>query len=160
MLSPNGFCRLAPQASPAFCFFHRNDPVKCVINRVIAGATTEISLETKGKILLLLFRKARRRHEHARRAKAALVRLGTEKRLLHRMKLAVVRQPLKRGDFAAFASKSGHETTMNRFAIEPDRAGTAIARVASFLHVKPSEVPKECSQTLAGPRFSAKCLFR
>ena len=68
--------------------FHGNDAADRILDRVIAGATTEVSLEMEGKILLFLFRKACRRHDHARRAKAALERLGVEKRLLHRMELA------------------------------------------------------------------------
>ena len=72
-------------------------------------------------------------------AEAALERLGVEKRLLHRMELAVAGKPLERGDLAALGPECGNEATVDRLAVEPDRAGAAIAGVAPFFHAKPAE---------------------
>src|SRR6266513_1618446 len=130
---------------PGFVFFDRNDAVKCVIDRMIPCATAEISLKSKSEIFLLFFRKTGGRHEHTRRAKAALICLSTEKCFLHRVELAVLRQTAKSGDFAAFCSKSGNEAAMNWFAIDPHRACSAVAGVTSFFHFKPGEIAKECS---------------
>ena len=82
-------------------------------------------------------------HDHARGAKAALERLGVEKRLLHRMEFAVAGQPLERGDLAALGPEGGNEATVDRLAIEPDRAGAAIAGVTPFFHAKPAEARAE-----------------
>ena len=70
-----------------------SDAADRVLDRVVAGAATEVPLEVEGEVLLRLLGEARRGHDHARGAKAALERLGVEKRLLHRMELAVVASP-------------------------------------------------------------------
>src|SRR5262249_53533194 len=69
--------------------FHGRDTADRIFDRVITGATTEVSLEREGKVLLGVLREARRRHDHPRRAKAALECLSVEKRLLHRMEFSV-----------------------------------------------------------------------
>ena len=56
-----------------------------------------------------------------------------EKRLLHRMQRAVLRQPLDRGDRAALGAECRHEAAVHRHAVEPDRAGAAIAGIAALL---------------------------
>ena len=134
-------------------FFHRGDAANRVLDRVIAGATAEVSLEIEGQVLLRLLGEARRRHDHARGAKAALERLGIEKRLLHRMELAVGGQPLERGDLAVLGPERGNQATVDRLAVEPDRARAAIAGVTPFLHAKPAQAPQKGSQALAGTRF-------
>ena len=78
-------------------------------------------------------------HDHAGGAEAALERLGVEKRLLHRMQFAVAGEPLERGDLAALGAEGGNEATVDRLAVEPDRARAAIAGVTPFLHSKPAE---------------------
>src|SRR5205823_417554 len=77
------------------------DAADRVLDRVIAGATTEVPLEVEGEILLRVLGEARRSHDHPRGAEAALERLGVEKRLLHRMEPAVTGEPPERGDLAA-----------------------------------------------------------
>src|SRR5438270_7971627 len=88
----------------------RSDAADRILDRVIAGATTEVSLEMEGKILLRVLGEARRRHDHPRGAKAALERLGVEKRLLHRMEFVVAGKPPERRDLAALGPECGNET--------------------------------------------------
>lgn len=123
---------------------------------MIPGATTKIPLQAKRKIFLLLVRQARGSHEHARCAKPTLICLSTEKCLLHRVKFCVAREALESSDIAAFRPKSWNKTAMDRFAVEPHRAGSAVARITPFLDVKPSEFAKECPQALARSRLGAK----
>src|SRR5438270_5691441 len=87
----------------------RSDAADRIYDRVIADATTEVSLEMEGKILLRVLGEARRGHDHPRRAKAALERLGIQERLLHRMEFAVAGKPLERGYLAALGPECGHE---------------------------------------------------
>jgi glycine cleavage system regulatory protein len=47
---------------------------------------------------------------------------------------------------------------MHGFAIEPDSACPAIARIAAFFDTKPAEIANESSQTLSRTRFSAERL--
>ena len=56
------------------------------------------------------------------------------------MKFPVACEALQSGNFAAFRPKSRNKTTMDRFAIEPHRASSTIARVAPLFDVKPSEI--------------------
>jgi hypothetical protein len=125
---------------------------------VIPGATAEVSLEVEGDVFLLFFRKACGGHDHSSGAKATLIRLSVEKRLLHRMECPVVSEPLHGGDFAPFRSKSGNKTAMHGLAVEPDSACPAIASIAAFFDTKPAEIAKESSQTLSRTRFSAERL--
>ncbi len=107
----------------------------------------------EGKILLCILGEARRRHDHPGGAKAALERLGVEKRLLHRMELAALGEPLERGDLAALGPECGNEATVDGLAIEPDRACAAIAGVTSFFHSEPAQAAQKGSQALAGTRL-------
>src|SRR5262245_20824233 len=81
--------------------FDRPDAPDRILDRVITGATTEVSLEMEGEVLLRLVGEARRGHDHSRGAEAALERLGVEERMLDRMEFAVAREPLERGDLTA-----------------------------------------------------------
>ena len=107
----------------------------------------------KGRSFLASSERLADGHDHPRGAKAALERLGVEKRLLHRMELAVAGEPLKRGDLAALGPESGNQATVDRLAIEPDRARPAIAGVTPFFHSKPAQAPQKGSQALAGTRL-------
>ena len=155
--SARGLARLAPHAWPARSASTEAMPRIASSIAVIAGATAEVPLEMEGQILLRVLGEARRRHDHPGGAKAALERLGVEKRLLHRVEFAVAGKPLKRGDLAALGPECGNEATVDRLAIEPDRAGAAIPGVTPFLHAEPAEAPQQCSQALAGTRFGLEC---
>src|SRR5262245_34241161 len=118
---------------------HGSDATDRILDRVIAGAATEVALEVEGKILLRVRGEARRRHDHARGAKAELERLGVEKRLLQRVEFAVAGEPLEGSDLTPLGTEGGDETAVDRFAIEPDRAGTAIPGVTPFFHSQPAK---------------------
>ena len=130
-----------------------SDTADRILDRMIAGTSTEVPLEMEGKILLRLLGEARRRHDHPRGAEAALECLGVEKRLLHRMQFAVAGETLERGDLAALGPECRNEATVDRLAIEPDRAGTAIPGVTPFFHSEPAKTAQKGSQALAGTRF-------
>ena len=51
------------------------------------------------------------------------------------------------------ARNAGIEATVDRLAIEPDRARTAIPGVTPFFHSKPAKAAQKGSQALAGTRF-------
>ena len=57
------------------------------------------------------------------------------------------------------ARKAGYQAGMHRRAVEPDRAGAAIARVAALLDAEDAAVAQECAQALAG-RGSARTSCR
>jgi len=135
---------------------HRANAVQRILDRMVSGAPAEIALETEGEILLLLLAEAGGRHDHARRAEAALECLRVQKRLLHRMQFPVAGQSLDRGHLTPLGAVGRHETTVNRLAVEPDRTGAAIPAVAPLLYAKPSEITGEGAQTLAGPRLGRK----
>ena len=62
-------------------------------------------------------------------------------------------QPLERGDLAALGPECGNEATVDRLAVEPDRARAAIPGVTPFSHPEPAEAAQKGSQALAGTRF-------
>ncbi len=51
------------------------------------------------------------------------------------------------------ARNAGIEATVDRLAIEPDRARTAIPGITPFFHAKPAKAAQKGSQALAGTRF-------
>ncbi len=69
------------------------------------------------------------------------------------MQLAVFREPLDGGDLAPRGAEGGHQAGVERHAVEPDRAGAAIALVAAFLDAEPAELAQEGAQALAGRGF-------
>ncbi len=69
------------------------------------------------------------------------------------MELAVAGKPLERGDLAVLGPECGNEATVDRLAIEPDRAGTAIPGITPFFHSKPAQAAQKGSQALAWTRF-------
>src|SRR5207244_443900 len=158
----NGFAKGALNAGTTgladLIVFDRDDAMKRIVDGVIPSAAAEISLESEEEVFLFLSRKACGGHDHPRGAKATLIRLSVEKRLLHRMECSVVSEPLHGGDFAAFRSKSGNKTAMHGLAVEPDRACPAIAGIAAFFHAKPAVIANESSQTLSRTRFSTERL--
>src|SRR5713101_8662007 len=69
------------------------------------------------------------------------------------MQLAVQSQALNRRDVAAFSAKRRNQTAMNGSAVEPDRAGAAVAGVAAFFDSEPSHLAQESSQALSRARL-------
>ncbi len=100
----------------------------------------------------------RRRHDHAGGAEAALEGLRVEKGLLHGMQLAVLGQALDGGDLAPGGAEGRDEAAMEGHAVEPDRAGAAIALVAALLDAEPAVLAQEGAQALAGRGLGRKLL--
>jgi hypothetical protein len=125
---------------------------------MVAGAAAEIALQPEWEVFPFLLRKTRGRHDHARRAESTLESLRIEERLLHRVKRTIARESFDGFDLASFGTKRRHEAAVDWFAVEPDRACTAVACIASLFYSEPPEVTDECSQALAGARLGVKRL--
>jgi hypothetical protein len=69
------------------------------------------------------------------------------------VQLAVLGQPLDGRDLEVFGAVGGDETAMDRYTIEPDGAGAAVARVASLFDAEPSQLTQKGAQALTGGRF-------
>jgi hypothetical protein len=79
-----------------------------------------------------------------------------EKGLLHRVQLAGLRQPFDGGDHAPRGAKGRHQAGMHRHAVEPDRTGAAIARIAALLDAEHATLAQKRPQALSGQRFGGK----
>src|SRR4030095_10334903 len=138
--------------------FDVTDTRQCIFDCMIAGASAKIALKTKRQIFLFFFGKPRGCHDHARGAEPALERLRIEERLLHRVKLTVGGEAFDRFNFASFRTKRRHEAAVHRFTVKPDRACTAVPRIAALFYAEPSEIAHECAQALAGSRLGVESL--
>ena len=108
---------------------HRLDDV------VVAGAAAEVALEALAHLGLgrvrVLVEQRDRRHDHARRAEAALQAVVLLERLLHRVQLAVGGQALDGGDLGAVGLDGEHRARLHRLAVEQHGARAARRRVAA-----------------------------
>ena len=131
------------------------DPaVQRVLDRAIARTAAEVALQGMRQIVLVRLECGRGRgHDHAGRTVAALEGLGVVEGLLHRMKRAVLGEPLDGRDPAAFAAEGGHEAGMVGLAVDPHGAGAAVAGVAALLDAEHFKVAQEGAQALAGFRL-------
>src|SRR5277367_4285844 len=125
---------IASKRSPFRRFLDRLDAVNRIVDRAVAGASTEIAFHHPRNVQTIFFAEARNGHDCSRRAKPALKSSRIHERLLDRVQGAVARETFDSGYFAAFRAKSGNETAMHRFAIEPDGTRAAIAGIATLLH--------------------------
>jgi len=125
-----------------------SDPGQRVGNGAISRAPAQVALERMGKIGVLLGSERGRGHDHARGAEAALEGVRVKERLLHGMDRAVRREALDGRDPAAGRTISRHQAGMERHAVEPDRAGAAIAGVTAFLHPEGTALAQERAQAL------------
>ena len=132
-----------------------SDAADRILDRVIAGAATEVSLEVEGQVLFASSERLADGHDHAGGAEAALERLGVEKRLLHRMEFAVAGQPLERGDLGPRPGRRerGNCGPACRRA-RPCRPRSRRRR--SPFSRRTSRGPQEGSQALAGARFGGE----
>ena len=126
------------------------DAVDGIVDAAVAGAPAQVAFEMVREIGLRRIVERAGRQDHAGRAVAALETARVEEVLLHRMELAVLRQPFDRRDLTVRAAKRGHETAMEWFAVDQHRARAAIARVAAFLDAVPAEIAQKGAQALAG----------
>src|SRR3954449_10885042 len=105
---------------------------------VVAGAAAEVALEPVADLLLARVRVALQevggRHDHARRAVAALERVVFPERLLERVQGSVgARHALDRLDLAAVGLDGEDGAALHGLAVEVDRARAAVRRVAAHM---------------------------
>src|SRR5581483_6084134 len=80
------------------------------------------------------------RHHEPGRAEAALDGARLDERLLHRVELAVAREPLDRHDVVPVGLRREHEARADEPAVEEHRAGAALALLAGVLRAGEAEV--------------------
>src|SRR5713226_3163160 len=112
----------------------------------VARAATEVALEALSNLVIGRTRVLRQqiggRHDHPGRAVAALEAMLVPERLLQRMELAVLGHPFDRGQALAFGLDREHGAALHRLAVDEDRAGPALAGVASDMGTrKAGDVP-------------------
>ena len=132
--------------------------VQRIVDRVIAGAAAEITFQHARQVIARRLIERRGGHDHAGGAKAALERLRIEKRLLHGVQLAVLGEALDGGDLAPGGAEGRQQAAMIGHAIEPHRAGAAIALVAAFLDAEPAVIAQEGAQALPRRGLGGKLL--
>ena len=94
-----------------------------------------------------------RRHDHARRAVAALQRAGVDEGLLHRVQATVGSQSLHRGDRGAVGRPEVHGAGPHRRPVEQHGAGAALALAARVLRAGELQVvAQQVQQRRAGRR--------
>src|SRR6185312_10824764 len=103
---------------------------------LVPGAAAQVAVDALADLLLgrrrIVLQQVDRRHDHARRAEAALERVPVVERLLNRMQRAVrPGQALDRGDRAAVGLDREDRAALHGDAVEQDGAGTAVAGVAT-----------------------------
>src|SRR3954470_4310588 len=103
-------------------------PAGGVLDRVddvlVAGAAAQIAGDAFANLLLggggVVGEKADRRHDHARRAVAALEAVLLPEAFLHRMELAVGGEPFDGGDRAAVGLDREHRAGLDAAAVHMD----------------------------------------
>ena len=128
----------APLISRAPCE-HRFDDV------VIARAAADIAFELFADRVLVELRALAvddvdRRHDHARRAEAALQAVIVLERLLHRMQLAALGEPFDRRDVRASQRGREHGAGLDRASVDMDDAGAALRGVAADMRAGQAEI--------------------
>ena len=115
---------------------------------VVAGAAADIALELLAdrvlvEVVALAIDDVDRRHDHARRAEAALQAVMLAERLLHRMQLAALRQALDRRDIGALACEAA--SVVQDFIARPSICTT---QAPHWLVSQPTWVPvrRRCSR--------------
>ena len=126
-----------------------------VRHRAVAGAAAQVALQRRGQVGAPAPVERRRRHDHAGGAEAALEPLRVQEGALHRVQFALgrprrPRQPLDGGDVAAARPERRGDAAVDRLAVDPHRAGPAVAGVAALLDAEPAEVAQKGAQALAG----------
>src|SRR5215813_11173929 len=123
---------------------------------VVAGAAADVAFELMADGLLielvaLAVHDVDRRHDHARRAVAALQPMMLAERFLHRMQRPVLlRQPLDGGDVGALDLPREHGARLHRLAVDMHDAGTALRGVATHMGAgEPQVLAQELHQQRA-----------
>ena len=126
-----------------------NDAVDRVLDRAVSGAAAQVSLQRARQVALLLVGERRRRHDHARGAEPALEPGGVAELALHRVQVLRRAETFDGGDVASLGAERGRDAAVHRVAVEPDRAGAAIACVATLFDAVPAQRADERAQALA-----------
>ena len=90
--------------------------------------------------LRVVLQQVDRRHDHARRAVAALQAVLFPEALLQRVQLAVRRQPFDGRDRRAVGLHREHRAGLRAAAVDEHRAGAALARVAADVRAGEAEM--------------------
>src|SRR3984893_7670167 len=110
----------------------------------IGGAAADVAAHVLGDVLVsrgvALLEQRDGRHDLARGTVAALERVVLDEGLLHRVELAVLRQPFAGGHLVPFAGGCKGQAGEHAPAVQPYRAGAARALVAAFLRSGEPEV--------------------
>ncbi len=91
-----------------------DDAVDRVLDRAVARAAAQVSLQRARQVLLLLVGERRRRHDHARGAEAALEARGVAELPLHRVQVLRRAETLDRGDLASVGAERGRDAAVHR----------------------------------------------
>src|SRR4051812_11152394 len=110
---------------------------------LVPSAAAEVALEAEADVLLarvrILFEQVGGAHDHPGRAVAALQRVLLVERPLHRMQLAVPREPLDRGDVGAFGLHREHGARLDGLAVDVHGARTARRGVTAHVRAGQAE---------------------
>src|SRR5262249_28749292 len=108
----------------------------------VAGAPADIALDGLADLRFarvgIRIEEGLGRHQHPRRAVAALQCVRVAEGLLQRMQFAILREPLDRLDRSAVGLDGEHHAALDRIAVVEDGARSAIAGVAA--HVRAGEI--------------------
>src|SRR5580658_1002653 len=131
-----GRCRLGAQDAGGL--LDRRDDV------LVAGAAAEVAGDRLADLGLarigVALQEHVRGHQHPRRAKTALQAVTVPERLLQRMELAALREPLDGRDRVAVGLDREHRARLDRaLAVEHDRADAAARRVAADVRAGQAE---------------------
>jgi len=124
-----------------------------VLDRAVPCAAAEITLQDPRQVLAIFVVEGRCGHDHAGRTKTSLEARRLHECLLHRMQLPIPGESLDGGYLALPGAKGRDKAAMNRHAVDPYGARSAIARIATFFDAEPSELAQEGAQTLPRPRL-------
>jgi hypothetical protein len=121
---------------------------------LVAGAAAEVALQREPDVCVrrarMLVEVALRRHDHPRRAVAALQTVVAAERFLERMERVPVREALDRGDLATVGLRREERAGLHRLAVEEHRARAAGRGVATDVRAGQSEgLPEEVHEERA-----------
>src|SRR5512134_4080518 len=101
----------------------------------VAGAAAEVALEPLVDLLVggigVVLQQPRRRHDHARRAEAALKSVALRERALDRVELPLLRHALDRHDARPVRLRREHGARFHRPAVNVHGAAAALAGIAA-----------------------------
>ncbi|MGY4503057.1 hypothetical protein ACVWYH_007014 [Bradyrhizobium sp. GM24.11] len=123
-----------------------------ILDRAIAGAAADISLQRSAEVGALRLVQRGAGHDHAGGAEAALKSLRVQEGLLHRVRAVFAAKTFDRRDRVPLCAKRRDQATMHRLAVEQHGAGAAVAGVTAFFHPEMAKLAQERAQALADAR--------